>query len=172
MHLFKIFSLFLLLVISVSNGYRILAVFPFYGRSHMGVLEQIAKGLAKKGHQVDVISHFPLKKPFPNYTDIAFLPDHTNHAPLDYSIFTVKDNRNQWGKKILRNICDYPGLPEFSKIIEEGKTKKKYDLLLVHVSLLTINLAYQLYFLNLESEPQRIIEFSVHIGLPMFHGNR
>ena len=146
MDLIKILSLFFLLVISVSNGYRILAVFPFYGRSHMGVLEQIAKGLAKNGHQVDVISHFPLKKPFPNYTDIVFLPDHKNHASLDYNFMTVKDNIKKWVTEIGRNMCDYPGLPKFSKIIEEGKSKKKYDLLLVHVSLLTINLADQLYF--------------------------
>ena len=141
MYPIKIFTLFFLLEISVSNGYRILAVFPSSARSHMGVLEQIAKGLAKRGHRVDVISHFPLKTPFPNYTDIVHLPNHTNHASLDYSNFIVQDNIRKWAKEILRTMCDYPGLPEISKIIEEGKTTKKYDLLLVHVSLCTVNKA-------------------------------
>lgn len=35
------------------------------------MFEQLLKGLARKGHQVDVISPFPLEKSYPNYTDIV-----------------------------------------------------------------------------------------------------
>lgn len=38
------------------------------------MFEQLMKGLARKGHQIDVVSKFPLKKPYPNYTDIVKLP--------------------------------------------------------------------------------------------------
>lgn len=44
------------------DGYRILGIFPLNGRSHMMMFEQLMKGLAKRGHQVDVVSTFPQKK--------------------------------------------------------------------------------------------------------------
>jgi len=31
--------------------------------------EELMKGLAKRGHQVDVVTHFPQKNPIPNYTE-------------------------------------------------------------------------------------------------------
>ncbi|KAL0120583.1 hypothetical protein PUN28_008344 [Cardiocondyla obscurior] len=58
----------------ICHGYRLLGLFPFEGRSHFIVSEQLMKGLARKGHQVDVVSKFPLKKPYPNYTNIVTLP--------------------------------------------------------------------------------------------------
>jgi glucuronosyltransferase len=63
-----------LFCLAVCHGYRLLGLFPFHGRSHFIVFEQLMKGLARKGHQIDVVSTFPLKKPYPNYTDIVTLP--------------------------------------------------------------------------------------------------
>lgn len=60
--------------LSICHGYRLLGLFPFQGKSHFVMFEQLMKGLAKKGHQLDVVSRFPLKKPYPNYTDIVSLP--------------------------------------------------------------------------------------------------
>ena len=64
---------FWLFCLSVCHGYRLLGIFPFHGKSHFVMPEALMKGLANKGHQVDVISTFPLKKPYPNYTDIVKL---------------------------------------------------------------------------------------------------
>ena len=61
-------------ILSICHGYRILGVFPFSGKSHFIMFEQLMKILAKRGHQVDVISTFPLKKPYPNYNDLIVLP--------------------------------------------------------------------------------------------------
>jgi len=63
-----------LFCLSVCHGYRLLGLFPFQGKSHFVMFEQLMKGLAKKGHQIDMVSKFPLKKPYPNYTDIVKLP--------------------------------------------------------------------------------------------------
>lgn len=63
-----------LFCLSVCHGYRLLGLFPFQGKSHFVMFEQLMKGLARKGHQIDVVSKFPLKKPYPNYTDIVKLP--------------------------------------------------------------------------------------------------
>lgn len=63
-----------LLCLSICHGYRLLGLFPFQGKSHFVMFEHLMKGLARKGHQIDVVSKFPLKKPYPNYTDIVKLP--------------------------------------------------------------------------------------------------
>lgn len=60
-----------LFYLSICHGYRLLGLFPFHAKSHFAMFEQLIKGLARKGHQVDVISPFPLKKPYPNYNDIV-----------------------------------------------------------------------------------------------------
>ncbi|XP_011171057.2 UDP-glucosyltransferase 2 [Solenopsis invicta] len=63
-----------LLYLSICDGYRLLGLFPFQSKSHFAMAEQLIKGLARKGHQIDVVSSFPLKKPYPNYTDIVTVP--------------------------------------------------------------------------------------------------
>ncbi|KAJ8874466.1 hypothetical protein PR048_025315 [Dryococelus australis] len=68
-------SLLLLLVaLSLCDGgswaYRILAVLPHIGRSHFDVFEPYLKQLALRGHHVVVLSHFPQRVAFPNYTDV------------------------------------------------------------------------------------------------------
>jgi len=49
---------------------RILAVFPFPSPSHMHVLSGLTKALAARGHELVVVSPFPLKQSVPNYIDI------------------------------------------------------------------------------------------------------
>ncbi|XP_044733444.1 uncharacterized protein LOC123296047, partial [Chrysoperla carnea] len=67
--------LLILLILTLSNqtscGYKILGVFPHGGKSHFFVFAPILRELARKGHEVTVISHFPEKNPLPNYTDIS-----------------------------------------------------------------------------------------------------
>lgn len=70
----KLFALICLCaVLSTCHGYRILGLFPFNGKSHFMMFEHLMKALARKGHQVDVVSTFPLKKPYPNYNDTIVL---------------------------------------------------------------------------------------------------
>ncbi|CAB0037075.1 unnamed protein product [Trichogramma brassicae] len=61
------------LYISVSanpiDGLRILGIFPQTFRSHFTMNERLMRGLAARGHRVDVYSHYPLKEPMENYTD-------------------------------------------------------------------------------------------------------
>ncbi|XP_069672948.1 UDP-glucosyltransferase 2-like [Periplaneta americana] len=51
-------------------GARILGLFPYNGRSHFIMYEALLKALATRGHQVDVLSHFPQKTRLENYTDL------------------------------------------------------------------------------------------------------
>lgn len=53
------------------DGYKILGLFPHPGKSHFDVFRPLLKELALKGHEVTVISHFPLEKPIKGYIDIS-----------------------------------------------------------------------------------------------------
>lgn len=50
---------------------RILGIFPGPTKSHFVMFKTIMKGLAARGHEVDVVSHFPLEEPLPRYNDLS-----------------------------------------------------------------------------------------------------
>ncbi|XP_055384246.1 UDP-glycosyltransferase UGT5-like [Condylostylus longicornis] len=54
----------------ITNGYKILGVFPTMAKSHYIVGSSLMKGLAEKGHEITMISPFPLSKPMKNWRDI------------------------------------------------------------------------------------------------------
>jgi glucuronosyltransferase len=64
---------------SVSSS-RILALFPYIGKSHFDVFEPFVKELAARGHHVVVLSHFPQKQAIANYTDISLVGSITTEA--------------------------------------------------------------------------------------------
>jgi hypothetical protein len=61
----------LITTLQACEGARILGLFPLSGRSHAIVHFSLVKELAKRGHQVTVLSPFPQQSAIPNYTDIA-----------------------------------------------------------------------------------------------------
>ncbi|XP_052750692.1 UDP-glucosyltransferase 2-like [Galleria mellonella] len=67
------FTRVLLTIVLFNKVYtlNILGVFPFEGKSHSFVFNPFMLELAKRGHNVTVISHFPQKKPVQNYRDIS-----------------------------------------------------------------------------------------------------
>ncbi|XP_045499747.1 UDP-glucosyltransferase 2-like [Colias croceus] len=50
---------------------NILGIFPYAGKSHFFVFDKYLQELAHRGHNVTVISYFPLEEPLPNYHDIS-----------------------------------------------------------------------------------------------------
>lgn len=72
------------------SALKILGIFPHLGKSHFDVFEPLLKTLARKGHELTVISHFPQKVPIPGYKDISLRGesvyfDFINVQTLDYS---------------------------------------------------------------------------------------
>lgn len=63
-------ALTLLSFLILVDSYNILGIFPHSGKSHMVAFSPLMQGLAEKGHNVTVISYFPLEKSFPNYNDV------------------------------------------------------------------------------------------------------
>jgi len=53
-----------------AESSKILMVFPSPSRSHLVIGSALMKGLAERGHNVTVVSSFPLEKPMKNYRDI------------------------------------------------------------------------------------------------------
>ncbi|XP_067012865.2 UDP-glycosyltransferase UGT5 [Anabrus simplex] len=71
--------LLLCTTLDVTSSARILGLFPHFGKSHFDFFEPLMKTLARRGHEVVVVSHFPQTKPLANYTDISLrgcLPDY------------------------------------------------------------------------------------------------
>lgn len=69
-YLFKLFIACVVCLLHSASAYKILGVLHFSAKSHFIVGSALMKGLIEKGHEVTVISPFPLKKPIKNYHDI------------------------------------------------------------------------------------------------------
>lgn len=77
-----------LAVISLANvtqTARILGIFHMPSYSHFVLGETLFKELAKRGHDVTMISSFPQKNPLENYTDIPLkiLPEMINSKYIE-----------------------------------------------------------------------------------------
>lgn len=64
------FGLLVFGLLSSVAAYNYLVVLPTGARSHYNVGSALAKGLAAAGHQVTLVSAFPLKKPIKNINDV------------------------------------------------------------------------------------------------------
>ncbi|XP_065157276.1 UDP-glycosyltransferase UGT5-like [Atheta coriaria] len=58
-------------LLGISNGSKILGIFPFPSKSHYIIGEALLRGLAERGHDVTMISPFTLDKPIKNYQDVV-----------------------------------------------------------------------------------------------------
>ncbi|XP_052742279.1 uncharacterized protein LOC112052352 [Bicyclus anynana] len=63
--------LFLCTQFKEVQSLNILGVFPYEGKSHFFVFQTYLEELARRGHNVTVISYFPRKQPMENYHDIS-----------------------------------------------------------------------------------------------------
>ncbi|KAJ2944776.1 hypothetical protein O0L34_g1665 [Tuta absoluta] len=65
-----------------ADAARILAVLPTNTRSHYAMYGRLIEALARKDHQMTIISHFPMKNPPPNVETISLagtIPEITNN---------------------------------------------------------------------------------------------
>ncbi|GAB0095399.1 hypothetical protein DMENIID0001_107800 [Sergentomyia squamirostris] len=65
-----VFSTILMVLGLQCNCARILLAFPSPSESHLIFASTLMKGLAAQGHNVTVLSHYPLKHPLENYRDV------------------------------------------------------------------------------------------------------
>ncbi|XP_015113283.1 UDP-glucuronosyltransferase [Diachasma alloeum] len=131
--LLSIIGAFCVGVFPVGNeAYRILAVFPLPSKSHHLMFDSIIKGLTGRGHQVDVVTLYPLKNPPPNYKVIANLEGKqeslVNQLSVAIAIQFGSDFTRQLALRSGNPFCEYLGLPEMQEIIKNPPQDPPYDL--------------------------------------------
>ena len=130
--------IFIVIIVNSENsdGARILGIFPLHGKSHFIMCEQLMKILAEKGHQVDVISHFPLNKPFPNYNDLNIkgsLPPIINNISYTQLEDLTSTNLANFMDMCGDKICELFKHPVINNIIKKPPNDPPYDLVIVEV---------------------------------------
>lgn len=112
-------------------------MFPFNGKSHFMMFEHLMKGLASKGHQVDVISTFPLKKPHPNYRDMIVLPaprQFINNITFDTMKTMLSISASHAIATIAGNeVCSSLSDPRIQELVKNPPNDPPYDVILVEV---------------------------------------
>lgn len=131
---------FLLIIFGIfyCDGYRILGVFPLNVKSHFMMYGELMKGLARKGHQVDVISAFPLKKPYPNYSDVVVYPQVTqglvnNLTYHEMKLYTSGTPVTFIGNVAGNQICEGMGDPKVLNFLQNPPNDPPYDAIIVEV---------------------------------------
>ncbi|XP_001603747.1 UDP-glucuronosyltransferase 2A2-like [Nasonia vitripennis] len=121
-------------LVSECSAYRILGVFPFNGKSHNIVIEALMKGLAKHGHQVDVITHYPDTKPVKNYNIIVNLAGSTentmNNGTMELVSKVAADSTNFIATKVGNELCHLMGFEEMQKLIKNPPADPPYDIVI------------------------------------------
>ena len=134
-----------LLCCSFANGLRILGVFPLNGKSHWVMAESLMTSLAERGHQVDVVTHFPMKKPIPNYTDISVAG---SLEPVVNNMFAENvTNFNALNMQLMIQAagvktCKLLGLPNIQQLIKNPPKDPPYDVVIVELFVAPCFLAF------------------------------
>lgn len=129
---------FLISVISLSETYRILAIFPFNSRSHNGMFNALVRGLTDRNHQLDVITHFPLKNPPANYKVILNLngttPRIVNNFTYDFVTQLSGDVAQIISQLYGNDLCELLSMDEMQKLIKFPPKDPPYDLVITEVN--------------------------------------
>jgi len=88
MLMFKLFTL-----ITATQCANILVFAPMPFKSHFRGFQPLFKELASRGHNLTVVSTFPLKTPLPNYTDITISIN--KNISKGNQLFQIIDNKKR-----------------------------------------------------------------------------
>lgn len=132
----------LVLILTILNtgadGSRILGIFPSPVRSHFVMFESLVKGLAEKGHQVDVISYFSQSKQMRNIKEISIrdgLPAKQNN--VTYEKATGRMSSRHWVKDVAQDVghsyCDLLKHPAMQNVINISPQDVPYDLVITEL---------------------------------------
>lgn len=137
-----LFCVLLALFIHANDASRILGIFPYNGKSHFKMFEVLCKELAKRGHQVDVISHFPLKTSLANYTDVVdlngTLKTVVNGFTMDYGKYIQRSLTYFVATTFGNHLCDLMKHEKMQKFIKNPPNDPPYDLIIVEVNIFKV----------------------------------
>jgi len=131
-----------LLGLWMCSAYRYLGISPLSSWSHFNIFHSLMKGLIDKGHQVDVISQFPQKKPYPNYTDIITVQISTFMNNMTYEFInkviksdTVKAVAVTHGNELCQTYLQHPMI---QKLVRDPPKDPPYDAVIMEVCFLSL----------------------------------
>lgn len=130
----------------IASSYRILGLFPLNGKSHWNMQEVLMKELARRGHQVDVVSHFPLKKPIPNYKDISLkgsVPEVTNNMTATQALSFSTPSMAALVQMVGSNTCTLFNHPKIQELIKNPPKDPPYDIVILEVCLTYFRLIFR-----------------------------
>ncbi|KAL6260459.1 hypothetical protein P5V15_007984 [Pogonomyrmex californicus] len=125
---------------NTKTKYKILGVFGHLGKSHFIVFKPLLEELARRGHELTVISYFPrtdndkAKEPLPNYKDISLVDPKVG---IFVNVIDLKQITHTWFRPLkelftLRMMADHAcdkGLQN-SAVKEFLQSDEKFDLIL------------------------------------------
>ncbi|XP_008548642.1 UDP-glucosyltransferase 2 [Microplitis demolitor] len=134
------------IILSISNyqthALKILGIFPYPGKSHFVMIGALMKELAHRGHQVDVIGHFPLNKPVENYRDLTIQGSRfllVNNLTYETTVELNSLALNSVVEILGTGVCDLLSHDVFQKLI---KNPQSYDILIIEVNFADCYLAF------------------------------
>lgn len=121
-----------MVILENISASRILFLFPTPSKSHVIVAHGLSKALSEKGHDVTVVSPFPLSKPIKNHREIKL-----NLNPEFDQILSQMVKVNQSRFKLMLQFLDtikgmtndMLDLPEFKKLMAE----ENFDLVVIGI---------------------------------------
>ena len=141
MHLTKFIILLISFLAMQVYTSRILGVFPLSFKSHNIFFQAIMKRLAKRGHQVDVISHYDLPNPPKNYKTIINLKNlsdshaNTQFASIQDAIDAIQNAAKLAENVYGLNICKLMSHEKIQKFLKNPPKNPGYDLIITEVTI-------------------------------------
>uniref|UniRef100_A0A336LLK7 CSON001318 protein n=1 Tax=Culicoides sonorensis TaxID=179676 RepID=A0A336LLK7_CULSO len=121
----SIFLVKLIVFLSLANSYKILCLYPTSSRSHLLFAQPLLMALAEKGHQVTVVSPFPLGKSLENYNDVVIPIDFEKRTAMAASIAKGESSGNPLAilRRLAKSVLDGTNVtlnhPDFQKIMKD-----------------------------------------------------
>lgn len=127
----KLFLIFIL--ISLSSASRILFLIPTLSKSHMVKVHALSTTLAEQGHDVTVVSPFPLKEKLKNHREIPTLITQEEAKEMINEIVEKSKGNSlkmvqQASSVFIKVAIDTVRSEEFKKLLSEN-----FDLLVLNV---------------------------------------
>ena len=127
--MFKI--LMLIVLVGSVHSYKILGIFPYSGKSHFLTYEPLLQELARRGHDLTVLSEFPQENPLPGYKDIVFKSDEQMEV-VEIDKMPPPWLRRYLCSMILANFasrnCEKLSEPFLQQLLQSGE---KFDVIII-----------------------------------------
>lgn len=114
---------------------NILGIFPYTAKSHFTMYEPLLRELHGRGHNLTVMSHFPLAQAQENYTDVSLigstpsLHGNLSMSLLDDAPYSLGQNLRQ----IHQDASIFESMLQSRAVREFLKSESKFDVLIVEM---------------------------------------